>query len=536
MSALTGDRDPRRVVPRWRDAHTAITTGELDPIPVRDPSSLIESVDDALNVHVRDWESHESIGFAADLVSAAIVLDRGASALSAARYITRHKAEAGDVAYMLATRLLAPSRETARDEVEVELGATSLPDRVRASTGVSIAALRSALRRDPHNAIAWLDLSRLYARVGSKARAMRAMQAAVSLAPDHRFVLRSAARLSLHRHDPDEALAILRHSSAMKEDPWLLAAEIAIATVADRVSRHIKLGRSLIASGRFSPFQTSELASAIATVDANAGTIKAAKQMFRSALREPTENTVAQAQWFARQAGLIQLEASSLNVPRSFEAQAWLACSERRWDEAILATWAWLDDEPFAGRPAVLGTTVAAVALNDPGQALRFVQLGLLANPASDTLRNNEVFALILLGQLDRARSRRADIQESRLTEHDHAVYLANSGLLAFRGGDVETGRNYYRATVAIARQKKNQLVEGVALAFWAAEEFRRLVSGKALRLEIGTPVPDDPQANSGETASELASKALGLLRTAGRSVDRDLAELHLQRANSSHR
>ncbi|HXB24941.1 MAG TPA: hypothetical protein VNV25_09445 [Gemmatimonadaceae bacterium] len=333
----------------------------------------------------------------------------------------------------------------------------------------------------------------------------------------------------LHRHEPDEAHALLQHSRATTEDPWLLAAEIALATVAGRLSRHIKLGRRMIESGRFSPFQTTELASAIATVDADAGKVKIAKQLFRMAMREPTENSVAQVQWVARKLGLLEFETSLLAVPRSFEANAWVASADRRWEDVLSATWEWLSDEPFAGRPAALGSVVAAVALNDPAQALRFVELALVANRTSADLLNNEVFALALDGQLDRAQLRHREIHESRLTDEDHVVYFANSGLLAFRSGDVMRARDEYDAAVTLARRQTDRKVEGCALAYWAAEEFRQR------SMEVSTPVgPVDAAPNprlAEVDAESLASRALEALRGAGKSVDRDLAELHLRRA-----
>jgi hypothetical protein len=57
------------------------------------------------------------------------------------------------------------------------------------------------------------------------------------LAPNHRFALRSAARFFLHVGKPDDAQTILRRSEATRRDPWLMAAEIAVSTVADRTPR-----------------------------------------------------------------------------------------------------------------------------------------------------------------------------------------------------------------------------------------------------------------------------------------------------------
>jgi hypothetical protein len=55
------------------------------------------------------------------------------------------------------------------------------------------------------------------------------MMTALQLAPQNRHVLRSAARLFLHVGDPECAHDLVARNDATKNDPWLIAAEIAIA-------------------------------------------------------------------------------------------------------------------------------------------------------------------------------------------------------------------------------------------------------------------------------------------------------------------
>src|SRR5205823_4591050 len=107
----------------------------------------------------------------------------------------------------------------------------------------------------------WVDIARHYSIMGFNEQARRAIQKGVALAPENRFTLRSAARFYIHIGDPEVAHDILKRSEKTKSDPWLLAAEIAAATVAGRTSRLVRRGRGFLDT--HPPFQATELASAI---------------------------------------------------------------------------------------------------------------------------------------------------------------------------------------------------------------------------------------------------------------------------------
>src|SRR5438876_6633545 len=107
MSVLTPDHEPRRVIPRRRDSQAAVITGELVPVPVRNPEETAAGADEDLAKHVSDWEQVHSIGHAADLVSAAVVADRPRAGEAAAAYLARHRSETGSLAVQLAMRVLS---------------------------------------------------------------------------------------------------------------------------------------------------------------------------------------------------------------------------------------------------------------------------------------------------------------------------------------------------------------------------------------------------------------------------------------------
>ena len=125
-----------------------------------------------------------------------------------------------------------------------------------------------------------------------------------------------------------------------------------------------------------------------------AGNAKIARKLFREALVQPTENAVAQVSWAAEHLPAFDIDPAVFSVPRSFEAKAWNFYHTARWPQALVESWNWLGDQPFSARPAVHGSFIASVLLEDYAEAQRIAAGGLIANPKDFTLINNIAFAL----------------------------------------------------------------------------------------------------------------------------------------------
>jgi tetratricopeptide (TPR) repeat protein len=220
-----------------------------------------------------------------------------------------------------------------------------------------IRALKQTLRNSPRNVLPRADLALEYTGLGLLEQALKAMDVALRLAPDDRFILRSAARLLVHVGDSDGALEVLRHSDRTKIDPWLSAAEISIASTADRPSRFAKRAAHIVTGDRFPARQTTELASALATLEASTGAVKKALRLFRRSLVDPTENVVAQATWAAQRLDINELQPQNLDVPGSFEARALTHVKGGDFAVALDATWKWLADQTFSKTAAVFAVT-----------------------------------------------------------------------------------------------------------------------------------------------------------------------------------
>jgi tetratricopeptide (TPR) repeat protein len=405
------------------------------------------------------WEEHQSIAFAADFVGSALVLNRVETAKQAAEFLLAHDLEVSPVAKALAAQALGLDEGTSH-----RLPAQNQQARVH--------QLRGLVNQVPRNPLAWLDLAWEYAAAGHNDRAERAIRTALGLGGPNRVVLRSAARFFVHLHEHDFAHYLIRRSPSLDKDPWLVAAEIATADVAGRVSQNVKLGRRMLESGVFSPLHLSELAGAIGALEVDAGDRKRARKMFGRALEQATENTVAQYTWTASQVAGWDIRADILLVPNAFEASVWERFSAEDWKGVVSGSANWHHDEPFSARPAIIGSGVA-LALDDLATAEKQARTGLASNPTSSLLVNNLAVALASQDRLPEAVRFFRRIRWGRLTEDERITCTATAGLLSFRGGDVDNGRRLYDAAITAAEARGRKEVAAVAMMYKVREELR---------------------------------------------------------------
>jgi tetratricopeptide (TPR) repeat protein len=197
----TPPRDERLVIPRWRSLKVSLAMGELFPLPVRRGSPKWKLRSRALPSLKNDFLVYKGRMFASDLIGAALVLGDYAEAREAAEEVVAGRVDAPP-ALIDAARLVL---RTGASEME-----ESLPE--DEDVGAQIHKLRKRLGDNPNNALAWVDLARAQTILGMGDRAARSMAMALRLAPEDRHVLRSAARLAIHNHRPDDAGDILLRS------------------------------------------------------------------------------------------------------------------------------------------------------------------------------------------------------------------------------------------------------------------------------------------------------------------------------------
>jgi Tfp pilus assembly protein PilF len=465
MTAASGSSD-REVIPRWRTAHATAAAGEVTFLrthryPWHEDDAEFERA-------LADWTFDPSAVTAADLVSTSLVFGRAEMAKPPAAFLVSVGTK--DVVLLaIASALITDPDKDHSD------GGMPGPDR-NSDESHARARLqhdRQRLRRDPRNPLAWADSALGYAILGDGIRAERAMQRGLALAPDNRFMLRSAARLLVHRGDPERAHKLLSTATGLTRDPWLLAAELAVAGAAGRESEFVRRGQELYRSGTYSDRDISELGAALGTIHLKAGNRKKSRNYFHGGLSSPTENAVAQAEWASEQGLGIAAESSLSESPQAFEARARRATEEADWSVALIESWNWYFDQPFASEPAIRGSYAASVGLEDFVSALNIAQLGLRANPHDLTLLNNYAFAAIELGNYASASAKLDFAEMLKPGERDQIYLTATRGLMSFRLGDHERGRQQYRAAIVQARASRDADAQAMATLRLVREEIR---------------------------------------------------------------
>ena len=458
----------RKIIPRWRRSAIAATTGELEPL-----NGLRErrySGTDELDARIDDWRRGRTEAFASDLASAGLVLDatNDSDVMDAAKHILT-----------LGSAVPAPLRgvalaiEAANEGTQSTFAHPDDGEGLEMESRRHIHEMKMRLSSHPRNAVLWVDMARQYAMLGANRHAVRSMRNGLAMAQNNRFVLRSAARLFVHLGDHEQAYDILRKSPATRRDPWLRAAEIAVAGLNNKTP--VQLGRTKkeLNSTNLDLGHISELASAVATFELNVGSTKSARRLFNLGLEKPTENAVAQAKWAANHVGGISLNEEHLLLPRAFEAKAAGHFDKQELNECLFECSQWLEDEPFSSRPMELSSFISIVALEDYVSAISQATRGLMSNPDNFLLRNNLSVAQAESGKLEDAEVTFRAIKFSGLSVSEQTCWLATNGMLTFREGSYDEGRGSYRRAVDLAKLHANKELEAMALIHWAYEESK---------------------------------------------------------------
>lgn len=465
---------------------------------------------ETLAARINDWQAHKTIGHASDLLGVAMVVgNRGTAVMDAVAFVLMDATDAPPLVRTLAKSLLPDSGKS---------------DGIDASEHVvraHIRTLRRWTRGEPRDAIAWVDLARAYSIVGHLSGAKRCMDIAVALAPDNRFVLRCAARFWLHAGDAEKGHRHLLKGVASSNDPWLIAAEIALSAAANGRTRLLSRARRLLDDPRYAPHDVSELAAEMGTRDIQANRKSRARKRFRQSLGDPTENSLAQIAWVAEQnRTAVKGDIAKLNRSDAFEARSQRFFGKGEWRQALGECRKWAKDEPFSSRPVIQGSYVAAVGLADYLECYRLAATGLKANPRDFALLNNKAFACAHLGKLQEARTALDRLAKRSMEKREKRVFLATSGLVAYRAGDILRGREHYRealdgfrAKVRDAGANAERESYGQAAINWVQEEQKATgqldvaVLVKAIRV-IGR--------SRGSVAQILRSRIEELLEIAG--------------------
>ena len=462
MSIAPG-KAKRRILPRWRASGKAARSADFSALkPARfapvDVNGLVRKAR-------LDFELEPSVGTAAEMMTAASLAGDDTTARQAALFLLDDRAATpGALASM--ARLI--------------VGEEAFGHRISEQEKTS--EIRRLLRINGANPMLWSDLARHFASIGRKEKAQRCMSVALSMAPDHRWMLRTAARFLVHQEDSAAAHRLLANHPKTRSDPWLLAAELACAQVAGRAPKHWGAANDLLRRRSHSPEHSSELAAAVAMLELEGGNRKGARKAVFRALEAPTENTLAQVSWAMAQQRLqdgFGLEALVQRTSDAYEADCRLRLAEGDLLGALGAAETWREDEPFAARPCAEIAFIASLIDDHERTAEMANCVSLLDGHLELNVEMNCLFSKLSSGnlsqdrdgrELDRIRGRLLEAMEQGGEAAYHAI--ANMGLWEYRYGNPAVGRALYDKAVDIALKLHQRDTAAMAAVFGAREAF----------------------------------------------------------------
>lgn len=468
--AVLYEMKERRVIPNWRDYKRTLLLGELNESNKKQDLVLFN-----INRSIEDWKLEKNIGTAADLVNSSFVSGIiNPSVHEAIEYIKSDNLHVSksllDLAQVLEKETQNGSSVSNNSLLEVDVETINeFQAFINNETFHRIInKTKNRSKNELRNPIIWIELARLHSMRGNEDKAENAVLTALHLAPNNRFVLRSATRFFIHNGKFDKALFFLRKSPRLKSDPWLISAHIATSSIMKRYSPLINTGKSMIDSNSFSDYELTELSSSIGTLEFNSGSFKKAKSYFQRSMRMPNDNSLAQIEWISKDETRLRIDPFKFkHVINPFEARALELFERGNWNEAFYNTIKWFLDIPFSKRPAILGSYIAGSLLKDTNAALILCQVGLQANPKDPVLLNNLVYysATSKEGTLPEHYLRQMmDVDISQLSEERSITYQATLGLVALKNEKSELGIKYYKNAIQKATDLKNDYLKNLAI------------------------------------------------------------------------
>ncbi|MDD5680273.1 MAG: hypothetical protein PHI59_03420 [Candidatus Omnitrophica bacterium] len=451
----------RQIIPRWYPFEYAFIMGEI--YTGEQPSACIWTPESYRDKE-QEWLFYKQLPLALDFVGTALVSNdfSNPAAIDASKFILHNSGKVSNLAKSIAEKFL----RLPEPQANFVLSTRDKCDGI-------ISLLKKYVRDYPYNAIAWADMAFYYAVLCQNEKAEFCISVALNLAPENRFILRAAARFYLHMKNPEKALSILQTAELTKRDPWLLASEISVSEAFNFRTQNAKTAKNMLLTLDASPKDLAELYGTIGTLEMTHGANKKGKKLFKSALIDPNENTLAQAEWASQNIGLtIKLPS---NVKAAFEADSRRFFYDEKYKESLEAALNWLKFQPFCSHPVEQATYIAGTCLNDFREVVRIVEKeNRCLLDKNFLIKNNYIFSLASLDKIQEAEQQLSSINFGSLSEREQGIYQATKGLVEFRKGNVETGGLLYEN--AIKRFQKLKDERCVALAtFYLAREKQRV-------------------------------------------------------------
>jgi hypothetical protein len=477
MSATTKIED-RVVIPAWYQSFEAARSPEIQSLRRR---TIEKNASSSISELYVDFMHIPELGKAIDLLNVAYTEGDVEKAVLAANFVMRAGKNLPGALTSLARLVLNESQST---ELLSPLKTTEQQIRDK----------RRWLKLHPADSLSWIDLSRLFMSIGQTEAAERAMRIGVNLADKNRWATRVASRFFYNLDDYEKAHHILLRHPDIKTDPWLLSAELAVASGADRPSRHWNNAKRALEVG-YDPRHTSELQSSVGSMELKSGALKKAKKLFTESLLCPNGNVLAQAKWAEKTGKINNLVADGTleKQSRAYEAKFLDAYARQDMELALEYGRKWIEEEPFSAEPAIRSSYIASL-LDRYEEAAEISLNGLKINHQDETLRLNLIFSRVAMADMIGASTDDELVTvvlpyiDTMLKSDNKTIVahaLANLGLIRYRQRQLEEGKNLYEQAIIILKSlnhpsavlaELNHLRESlIAMAPWKEALFCKL-------------------------------------------------------------
>jgi len=466
--AIIYNLEDRRVIPNWRDFKRTVQLNELRGVGSKKPNINF----DLSNIK-NDWNIENNIGIAADLINASFVSDQIKSKeLNEAIQLFKANPNLSSNTINELITLIQGSNSGIDKKSLLEIDVNTLEQFKAFIDNKTLHKLinktKTISKKEIRNPIIWVELARLYSMKGQNKKAENAINIALHLAPNNRFVLRCATRFFIHNKIADKALYYLKKSDSIKKDPWLIAAHISTSNVIGRYSPYIKNGISMIDSGNYDPFDLTELASSIGSQEYFEGTFKKAKFFLNKSLISPNDNSLAQLEWLSQDDSRLDINILNYdNVINPFEAHAFDFYNKGEWTKAFENSIKWFLDTPFSKRPILTSSFIAGNMLKDYSSAIFLTKVGLQSRPFDPALLNNILYYSALnddLSEIDKYVKKIKDINLNNLPNNRKITIKATLGLIALKRNFIEEGLKLYESAIADAKKIGDEYLEKLAI------------------------------------------------------------------------
>ena len=495
MRPIDLKRDERHMLPRWMPSQLALGLNHVESGKINakvggvSAERLAEVYRDIGSEHLGILEDTLSYGFSTACISS-LELQSLAKRIEVARI------SAGRASNELASAL-------AEADGAIPVGHVLYNE----AFNRSVAWLRSRLRYNNRDVLAWIDLGYLNTLRGNMEGARRNIMTASSLSPESSFIIRSSGRFLVHDDDEEAALDITRKALKLGRNPDLIGTEIALADLVGVSSKWAMTARSMVSKiNNYGEDRMAETAIALATVEAKHGSRHKLKKILSKDWVAVDENVQAQLMWVSNFSDVIVPKEFSVkgNISESIFRESYVS---QDFKKALAAAEGWLEYQPFSTAPATYGSYIAGTYLGDYSKGSEICEAALYSNPSDFCLLNNAASCFARAGNLDKARAylnvaRRIVVE---LTKTEDAVLKATNGLIAYRTGELALGASLYQEAIRYFEKNELKKEEHLATLMWAEEAAASGNKSIAVVLEkIENLIDNDPHENMKESYKEL--------------------------------